>query len=174
MGIMDITRTRARRMGTTGLIGSRTAFSLARGRGSVAAFTADGASATSVGIATLTITGAGSTVAETSVVGETSVVDAVASFAVDLAVTSMVAETSTAATHSAVVATTSMAVAASMVDMEGAGPMAAGTADTGKFLNGSTPQTVGSTLCRPFSFVYELEELKRFGLVRTHRFPRNK
>jgi hypothetical protein len=112
----------------------------------VAAFTADGASAISAGVATLTITGIGSTVAETFVAAVTSVADAVASFTAAMAVTS------TAVTHSAAAVATSMAEETSTVDTVAADPMAAVMADTGKFLNSSTPQTAGSTLCWPFSF----------------------
>jgi hypothetical protein len=82
------------------------------------------------------ITGAGST-------------DAVATFTV--------AETSVGVTRSAAVATsTAEAEEVSTVDTEAVDPMAAVMAvDTGKFLNSSTPQTAGSTLCRPFPFWFE-------------------
>jgi hypothetical protein len=103
----------------------------------------------------LTITGIGSTVAETFVAAATSVADAVASFTAAMAVTSTVAEASVGVTHSAAAVATSMAEGAFMVDTVGADPMVAVMAvDTGKFLDSSTPpHTAGSTLCRPFPFL---------------------
>jgi hypothetical protein len=99
---------------------------------------ADGASAISAGVATLTITGIGSTVAETFVAAATSVADAVASFMAAMAVTSTVAEASTAVTHSAAAASTAEEVF--MVDTVGADSMVAVMAvDTGKLLDSSAP-----------------------------------
>jgi hypothetical protein len=85
----------------------------------------------------------------------------------DTVATVTVEETSTAATRSAAVAT-STAEEVSTVDTVAADPMAAmvaATADAGKFLDSSTPQTAGSTLCRPFSFLFEREARRRNAFV---------
>jgi hypothetical protein len=77
--------------------------------------------------------------------------------------TAAVAGTSTAAgasaavtqsvveTQSAVVAAFTAEEVSTVVDTVAAATAAA-TADAGKFLRSSTPQTAGSTLCRPFPF----------------------
>jgi len=161
-------------MATTGLSGSPAASSSAQGRGSAAAFTGDHSmTATSVDGGILTITGAGSTDAENSMTAATSAAVSVAAKTSTAAVagTFTVAETSTAEAHSAeadlTVAADSMAEA-----MVAVGSMVAATADAGKFPQSSTPQTAGSTLCRPFPFWVrircEIESYATNGLAKTH------
>jgi hypothetical protein len=134
-----------------GLIGSRVASSSALGRGSVVASTGVLASMAVDSGAVLIITGTTST--DRGAANFTAVSVAAKTSTAAVAGTSTAAGASAAVTQS-VVETQSAVVAAftaeevsTVVDT-----VAAATADAGKFLRSSTPQTAGSTLCRPFPF----------------------